>query len=97
MRRSTPLNTHFKLVFSSSATHIYEAGYIRFWFSRHKFRMFRKRLHREAHAVEEALAHGVAKIKKELERGDVRQKTPQDLRELKKEVDAELKDLDKKI
>lgn len=63
----------------------------------HKFRMFRKKLRREAREVEESLAHGIAKIKKELERGDARQKISEDLNVVKKEVDAELKDLDKKI
>ncbi len=63
----------------------------------HKFKMFRKKLRREAKEVEEVLAHGVAKIKKELERGDARQKISQDLGEIKKEVEKELKDLDKKI
>lgn len=61
----------------------------------HKVTMFRKKLRREAREAEEALHHGIAQIRKELERGEPRSKIARDLGSLDQEVEKEIKDIEK--
>lgn len=61
----------------------------------HQVKMFRKRLHREAKEAEEALHHGIAQVRKELEKGEPRSKIAKDLGALDKDVEKEIRDIEK--
>lgn len=65
-----------------------------FW---HRFRIWQMRLHREAKEVKDALERGVKQVRKELAGGEPRGKIAKDLEAVKREVEEELKDIDKTL
>ncbi len=67
------------------------AGYY-YW---HRFGMWRRRLRREAREAEEVLRRGTSRIRKELEKGEPREKISRDLESVKRDVEKEIKDIEK--
>lgn len=63
----------------------------------HRFRMLRRRLRREFREAEEALHHGLSRVRKELEKGETRERVTKDLGVVQKEVEKEIKDVEKRL